>query len=198
MHDIYYNDAIAGPTKSPIAISQECFTDATPSTIGVFIPGIAWLDIEADTFTSLKLDIAHMEFIALIGGYIFTAFMCRTADRIHIHVDNQNAQQWAGGHIHTSNNIANQLTLVNAVLQAALQIDQTRSYIDTEENVDADDISRRRFKNSERLPHYWAGKALLTFFADLLRRQDSDPSQIAAELRTILASDASLVFFECR
>jgi len=194
MHDIYYNDALAGPTKSPITISQECFTDATPETIGVYIPGIAWLDIEVSDITDTKLDIAHVELLALIAGYMFTAFTCQETTKIHIHVDNQNAQQWAAGHIRTDNPIANQLTVLNACLQTALQVDQTRSYITSAANFYADAISRRRFKNSNNLTHYSAGTALREFFRSLLTKPESDASQIAAAIHTLLASGDSQVF----
>ena len=194
MHDIFYNDPIAGPPEPPLRVSRETHVDATPETLGIYVAGIAWLQIELNEITDTTTTIAHAELLAFLIGYTFTVFVCHEAERIHIHIDNQNAQHWSAGHIRTTEPIANLLTCLNAYLQTAFAVDQTRSYINTKDNINADNISRRSFNDSNRLTRYSAGPALKTSFGALLRQPESTPSQIVAKLLTLWDSEASPAF----
>ena len=111
--------------------------------------------------------------IALLVVYLFAVAMQPDIKHVHVYVDNQNAQGWATGHIKTDNDIANNCVCVNSYLQVCLSVLQTRSYLPTAENVNADDISRLVFREHSTLQEYRLGQPLLMFLGHLLNTSDS-------------------------
>jgi hypothetical protein len=178
----------------------QIYTDASLNFLGIYIPATGWCQIivaEIQGPGIPALHIAHLEMIAFILGHMFAILVSPLTQHIHIHVDNQNAQALASGNISTNNNIANQLVVLNALIQNAYGRIQTRSYIRSEENFNADAISRNRFRTSPSVPEYRTTPRLIAFFKALLTSPDSAASQIAASLPTTQECEDSSLFCRC-
>jgi hypothetical protein len=102
-------------------------------------------------------------------------FLNPAQKHIHLFVDNQNAQAWASGVIRNDSNLSISLTCINSFLQSSLGIVQTRAYIKSADNKDADAISRQRFLNLKNLPRFSATSAMLLFLKSLVDLPDTNP-----------------------
>jgi hypothetical protein len=165
-----------------------CYTDATPELIGLYVPGLGWAEVEIPP--DWVLSIAMAELLGLILCYALAKILDPNAPNIHIYIDNKNAEAWSTGRIQTSNSCAINLVFLNGYLQSAFNVTQTRSYIRSVDNVQADAISRRRWLNSDNLPQYKIQKSWLVCLTELVQLQEPDPSQTLALALTLLESDA--------
>lgn len=177
--DVYYNDPVIGGNVYK-AGGLEVYSDASEIALGGYVPELGWFEIKvADLLANAglpcdtKIPIAYLEMIAYIVVYAFAVAMQPSTQHVHVHVDNQNALQWAAGHISTTSDIANTCVLANALLQVSYGVLQTRSYIRSEENKIADAISRLRYRGYATVPEYRLGPQLERFCVDLLNMHDS-------------------------
>jgi hypothetical protein len=146
------------------------FTDAasTPSlSLGVYYPPYGWLF--HDWSSNDKHDIAMVEFLAHVIGYVFTIHVNPSCKHVHLWIDNKNAQAWSGGRIKTDANFSTNLCFFNSFLQGSYRnCTQTRDYIPTKANKIADSISRRDFCMVEAaLPRYHLSKSFIDFLQQL-------------------------------
>jgi hypothetical protein len=167
--------------------------------MGAYVPNLGFCQVHlADIFEDTKsLTIAHYELLAFIITFLFTMFLNPTSTAIHIFIDNQNAMAWSSGQIGTNDHLANVLTLLNGFLQAGFNITQTRSYIESKKNTQADQISRRVFRNSEGLSQFYPNFPLIKFLQHLVNPQDNDVSRILASLLILLELPGSSLFVLC-
>jgi hypothetical protein len=196
--DLYYNDPIAGPSATLPSKVFYVFSDASPHYLGLFIPRITFCQIAVADFleaSQSSLHIAHLEFIAFIAAYLISIQYSAASSHIHIYIDNTNAKGWSTGNINTCNPIANTLTTINCLLQTSFARIQTRSYIRSEDNRDADAISRNRFSNSDQLPESRPSNILLQYFKDWLSLPDSAASRLLPSLPTPQDCDDSVLFY---
>ena len=194
--DVLQNDCVdvAGESAMNInATNYTVFTDSTLHTMGVFVPLRGWVSIHLDSLTNNttdSYDIAHLELLALIIGFWFAKFLAPNEAKIHVFIDNQNALRWSQGLIKTSNPLSLSLSMFNCLLQTQLRTLQTRSYIASADNFNADAISRRKFANCDHLTQYFLSAQTLTFCQLLLKSHVSSPLDLAPQLRTTLESGA--------
>jgi hypothetical protein len=196
MHDVYYNDPTAGPA-SEIPSGAHAYSDATMTMLGLFIPKHGWCAIPTTEMfddTTVTPTIAHIEFVAFILTYLLLCQLQPHEPHCHIYIDNQNAKAWASGRISTNDKLANILTFTNSCLQTACKIRQTRSYIPTADNVDADSVSRSTFTNSDNLMQYFITQRLQTYCKLLFNKHAVTVSQIVVGLNTLLDNGDSLIF----
>jgi hypothetical protein len=179
LNDVYYNDPVIGG-KVYMAGGLEVYSDASELALGGYIADLGWFEIKVEDLLAAaglppdtKIHIAYLEMIALIVVYLFAVALQPDIKHVHVHVDNQNAQGWATGHIKTDNDIANNCVCVNSYMQVSLAVLQTRSYLPTLENVNADAISRLIFRERSTLQEYQLGRPLLAFLCDLVTTRDS-------------------------
>lgn len=198
--DAYYNDPVIGGNVY-MAGGLEVYSDASEEALGGYVPGVGWFEITVEDLLSnaslapdTKIPIAYLELIAYIVVYLFAVAVQPDANHVHIHVDNQNAQQWAAGHISTKSDIANNCVSLNSYLQVFLGILQTRSYIRSAENIVADAISRRRFRRSTQLQEYRLQPHLWRLLCDLLTAPASCAWPTQANALTTLGCGASSLF----
>ena len=158
-----------------LADSFASYSDATLTVIGVFVPNLGWCEVIVSAFTDSAHSIANLEFIALILSFFLAHFLNPAQKHIHLFVDNQNAQAWASGVIRNDSNLSISLTCINSFLQSSLGIVQTRAYIKSADNKDADAISRQRFLNLKNLPRFSATSAMLLFLKSLVDLPDTNP-----------------------
>jgi hypothetical protein len=111
---------------------------------------------------------------------------------IHLYIDNQNAEAWSRGIICNDSNLSNCLVYVNSLLQTSCNKIQTRAYIKSEMNIDADAISRNLYVNSANLVQYSITCQMLQFLSFLVSAHETSPSIILQQLLIVLESD---VFF---
>lgn len=194
--DVLYNDRsdVEGSNAMSInALTYTVFTDSTLHTMGVYVPLRGWLSIPLNSLTEKNdiYDIAHVELLALIIGFWFAKFLAPNEARIHVFIDNQNALLWSQGQIKTSNPLSLSLSMFNCLLQTHLKTVQTRSYIASADNFNADAISRRKFVNCDRLPQYFLSTQTRTFCQHLLESRANSPLDLAHQLLTTLASGDS-------
>ena len=79
---------------------------------------------------------------------------------------------------------------LNGYLQSAFNVTQTRSYIRSADNVQADAISRRRWSNLDNLPQFKIQMSWLVCLTELVQLQEPDPLQTLALALTLRESDA--------
>jgi len=165
-----------------------------PEAIGVYIPGHAWLFFE---WPEDVVPIACIELLAAIIAYLLVHFLLPNAKHCHLYIDNQNAISWSMGRIKTDDFFARNLCCLNSVLQGGFKdCFQSREYIKSEDNREADAISRRRFDlpTLRNIPRYRLGERLMSYLLQLFRSSDMLPLQTALEVPTMWASDNSVFF----
>jgi hypothetical protein len=196
MYEVYHNNANVYPISRRATTGPTCYTDAELQTLGSFVPHLGFCQIHLiDLLPSgTTLSIAHYELIAFIITFLLAIFLNDPCTSIHIFVDNTNALSWSTGRIGTNDLCANILTLSNCMLQAGFKVTQTRSYIRSQDNKDADEISRRKFSNSNNLTQFYPTSPLLKFFRKLLNPQEVNVSQILPSILTILDLPVSSLF----
>jgi hypothetical protein len=186
LNDVYYNDPVIGG-KVYMAGGLEVYSDASEVALGGYIADLGWFEIKVEDLLAAaglppntKIHIAYLEMIALIVVYLFAVAMQPDIKHVHVYVDNQNAQGWATGNIKTDNDIANNCVCVNSYLQVSLGVLQTRSYLPSAENKNADAISRLIFRENSALQEYRLERPLLIFLCDLLTTRNSSawPSRL--------------------
>jgi hypothetical protein len=168
--------------------------------MGAFVPHLGFCQVHLSDVLSrdpTTLSIAHFELLAFLIGFLFTMFLNPASTAIHLFVDNQNALAWSEGHIGTNDNVANILTLTNCFLQVGFNVMQTRQYIRSQENIQADQISRRIFANLDKLTQFYPSSHLMTFFRELLGQLEVDVSRILQLLLTLLEYPVSALFVKC-
>ena len=161
-----------------------CYTDATPSTIGLFVPQLGWCQCLLSSFVPDVWSIANVEMLGLILGFAFAVFLSPSQSSVHMFIDNQNAEAWSRGSVKTTDRVTNILINVNASLQATLARTQTREYIASASNIDADAISRNAFSNSENLTQYSVTPPLISSLTSLLTAPVSNLLQAVRALPT--------------
>ena len=162
------------------------YSDATLSVLGLFVPSLGWCEILVNSFTSLPVSIANLEFLAFILSYLFAHHLTPAATHIHLFVDNQNAETWSRGKFNTDSNLSFSLVILNSMLQSMLCVVQTRSYIRSADNIDADAISRQSFLNSASLPRYSVTSATLQFLQSSVEHPENDLLLSLPRLLTLL------------
>jgi hypothetical protein len=181
----YYHNAPDSRDLSEFGLNAYCcYTDATPTTIGLFVPGLGWCQCLLSSFVSDVWTIANVEMLGLILGFAFAVFLSPSEPSVHMFIDNQNAEAWSRGSVRTTDITTNLLININASLQATLRRTQTRAYIDTKSNVDADAISRNVFRNSGNLTRYFVTPLLMTSLTSLLTAPASNLLQAVRALPT--------------
>jgi hypothetical protein len=166
-----------------------CYTDATLSTIGLFAPGLGWCQCRLSEFVPGDWIIANVEMLGLILGFAFAVFLSPSQPSVHMFVDNQNAEAWSRGSVKTTGLITNILININAALQATLRRTQTREYLDSKSNIDADAISRNAFKNSGKLTRFYVTSRLKMSLTSLLTAPVSNLFQAVVALPMALVLD---------
>ena len=159
-----------GPPPFPLPSHRELYsvyTDATLEDIGLYVDQLGWCHISVESFNASGLTIATLEFFAAILGFLF-AIHLQPSPHVHIFIDNQNAGSWSSGRFHTRSNLIVSLVFLNSSFQNYLNVAQTRSYIRSEDNVNADNISRRLFKQYEELPRFSPSSQILKFLQNFL------------------------------
>jgi hypothetical protein len=191
MIDYFHNSP---PSYDPLLLFDiySSFSDATLHTIGIYVPNKGWSQIDVSSFTTEEVSIANLEFIAYILSFLLAYKLSPQIKHIHLYVDNQNAEAWSRGRISNDSNLSMSLTSVNSILQSTLNIVQTRAYIKSEANFNADNISRKRFTNSDQLPHYYPTSQMLKFLSSLVEEPVPLPYHL---LQEILIIQESGVFF---
>ena len=194
LYDMYHNSPMTKPILTPMGL--EIFTDSEMTTMGNFVPGLGWLDLAVETVFGIGVvrSIAHYEFVAFIVAFLFAKFLAPHSDILHIRVDNSNAQTWSTGSFGTNDSIVNNITCANCFLQIAFKTTQTRKYIKSEDNQDADEISRKRFANLDKLPRYCATSPLLVFLRKLVKPRDLTALAIAQLIHMLQESGVSSLF----
>ena len=167
-YDYYHNSPDSRDLAEFGFNAYSCYTDATPSTIGLFVPRLGWCQCLLSSFVSDIWSIANVEMLGLILGFAFSVFLSPSQPSVHMFIDNQNAEAWSRGSVKTTDLTTNILINVNASLQATLARTQTREYIASASNIDADAISRNAFKNSEKLTRYSVTPLLMSSLTSLL------------------------------
>jgi hypothetical protein len=202
MYDVYHNNPNTYPISRRAISSPVGYSDSSLLSMGAFVPQLGYCQVHlVDIFSPDVLDsftIAHYELLAFIIAFLLALFLnsdCRTA--IHIFVDNQNALAWSQGRIKTSDNLANILTMSNCFLQVGYNICQTRSYIRSQDNVQADQISRQQFANSDNLTQFSPSPRLIQFFRELVSQRDPDVSRILQLSHTLRDTTDSSLFVSC-
>jgi hypothetical protein len=170
------------------------YSDATLEVIGLFVPKLGWCEISVSSFSDTHPSIANLEFVALILSFLLAHQLQPKERHIHLFVDNQNAQAWSRGVIHNDSNLSISLTSVNSFLQSMLNVVQTRAYIKSKDNKDADAISRLCFLNSENLPQFSASLMMLQFLRSLVDLPDTNPSVNLHRVHTMLQSEGFCPF----
>jgi hypothetical protein len=165
------------------------YTDATLSDIGLFVDQLGWCHIPVKSFTDSNPPIAILEFIAAILGFIF-AIHLQPSPHVHIYIDNQNAGSWSSGKFHTKSNLVVSLVFLNSSLQSFLNVGQTRSYIRSEDNHNADNISRRFFEPYDKLPRFSLTSLILKSLQNYLGEHVPFQFENPPPLLTIPVSDA--------
>ena len=189
MTDYFHNNhASFDPFK--LLDSYSAYSDSTLHTIGVYVPSKGFLHLQTSSFADSPLSIANYEFIALILSFLLALHVNPSADHVHLFVDNQNAESWSRGRVNTDSNLSVSLTVVNCILQSLLRVVQTRSYIKSEDNLNADSISRNTFVNYENLPQFLPTNQMLKFLSSLVKAPDPHPYHLLQEIHTILACGA--------
>jgi hypothetical protein len=198
MYDVYHNNPHTYPLSKRRIVSPIGFTDSNLETMGAYIPLLGFCQVELiDLIDSPSSTIAHYELLAFIIAFLLAIFLNPHCAAIHIHVDNQNALAWSSGHIGTNDQLANILTLMNCFLQVGFNTIQTRCYIASKDNVQADQISRRSFANSEKLTQYYPSPHLIKFLGDLVNQPDRDVSLTLLSLLTLRDYNVSSLFVTC-
>jgi hypothetical protein len=198
MYDVYHNNPHTYPLSKRMIVSPIGFTDSNLETMGAYIPLLGFCQVELiDLIDSPSSTIAHYELLAFIIAFLLAIFLNPHCAAIHIHVDNQNALAWSSGHIGTNDQLANILTLMNCFLQVGFNTIQTRCYIASKDNVQADQISRRSFANSEKLTQYYPSPHLIKFLGDLVNQPDRDVSLTLLSLLTLRDYNVSSLFVTC-
>jgi hypothetical protein len=176
------------------------YSDATMHIMGCFVPQQGWVLLDSNDILPHNQDdrnnvsIAHLEYIAFILTFLLLHHLQPHLPHYHIHIDNQNAQAWSSGRVKTSDPTANSLTLINSMLQVALKKDQSRSYITSEMNFEADAITRQKCPQSVGTSQLWPSNQIKQFFKTLLIRQESNPLLLAALINTLLDNEGSQLF----
>jgi hypothetical protein len=127
--------------------------------------------------------------LGLILGFAFAVFLSPSQPSVHMFVDNQNAEAWSRGSVKTTGLITNILININAALQATLRRTQTREYLDSKSNIDADAISRNAFKNSGKLTRFYVTSRLKMSLTSLLTAPVSNLFQAVVALPMALVLD---------
>lgn len=198
MYDVYHNNPHSFPISKRAIVGPIGFTDADLFCSGAYIPSLGFCQVYfADITDSTLLSIAQYELLAFIIAFLLAIFLNPQCTAIHIHIDNQNALAWSSGHIGTNDQLANILTLMNCFLQVGFNTTQTRCYIASKDNVQADQISRRSFTNSENLTQYYPSLHLIKFLRELVNQPDRDVSLILQSLLTLLGYNVSSLFATC-
>jgi len=196
MHDIYYNDPTAG-SIAPVPPGAHAYSDSTMNTLGLYVPEHGWCAVTVKDIigtTTVTPTIAHLEFLAFLLTYLLIKTIQPHQPHYHIYIDNQNALAWASGRISTNDKLANILTFTNSCLQTACKTPQTRSYIASADNINADSISRSTYKNSEQLTQYFMTPRLLIYCKLLFTKHDVTVSEIVAETNTVWDNGDSKIF----
>jgi hypothetical protein len=165
--------------------------------LGLYVPKHGWCAVTVKDIigtTTVKTTIAHLEFLALLLTYLLIKTIQPHQPHYHIYIDNQNALAWASGRISTNDKLANILTFTNSCLQTACKTPQTRSYIASADNINADSISRSTYKNSEQLTQYFMTPRLLIYCKLLFTKHDVTVSEIVAETNTVWDNGDSKIF----
>jgi len=198
MYDVYHNNPHTYPITKRSFVGPVGFTDADLYCSGAYIPSLGFCQVYfADLADCSSLTIAHYELLAFIIAFLLAIFLNPQCAAIHIHIDNQNALAWSSGRIGTNDQLANVLSLMNCFLQVGFNMTQTRCYIASKDNVQADQISRRSFTNYENLTQYYPNSHLIKFLRDLVNQPDRDVSQILQSLLILLDYDVSCLFVSC-
>ena len=186
----YFHNNHASFDPFKLLDSYSAYSDSTLHTIGVYVPSKGFLHLQTSSFTDSPLSIANYEFIALILSFLLALHVNPSADHVHLFVDNQNAESWSRGRVNTDSNLSVSLTVVNCILQSLLRVVQTRSYIKSEDNLNADSISRNTFVNYENLPQFSPTNPMLTFLSSLVKAPEPHPYRLHQEVHTILECGA--------
>jgi hypothetical protein len=195
LHDLYYNDPVTSSRSPPSG--PQAYSDASLNILGCYVPDLGWCAIYARDFVptdGVTVTIAHLELLAFIATYLLAIHLSPSIPSIHIYIDNQNAQAWASGTFCTTNLITNHLSMITCCLQTVYNVPHTRSYIRSEENVNADNASRARFNKLDSKLRCYPTPRLLKFLAESLTHSDSDPSLTLLAISTTLDSAASSLF----
>jgi hypothetical protein len=181
-------------SNSSCLSSMYCvYSDATLHSLGLFIDNLGWCHVPVPSFSSLEVSIAVLEFIAAILAFLF-AIQLKASSHVHIYIDNQNAEAWSSGKFHTQSNVVVSFVYVNSCLQSMLGISQTRSYIKSEHNVNADNISRMRFDSFVNLQRYSLASPILTFLRNCLEQPAVCQFEILQQILTIPVSEGFYPF----
>jgi hypothetical protein len=102
-YDYYHNSPDSRDMSEFPFNSYCCYTDATPTTIALFVPGLGWCQCLLSSFVSDIWTIANVEMLGLILGFAFAVFLSPSQPSVHMFIDSQNAEAWSRGSVRTTN-----------------------------------------------------------------------------------------------
>ena len=187
--EFYYNSSLSGSRNMSAWSPTVVFSDATLHSLGIYLQDIGWCHISVSDFTHLQPSIAILEFIAAILAFLFVHRLSPPASaHVHLFIDNQNAEAWSAGRFKSHSNLTVSLVFLNSILQSALGLVQTRSYIRSEDNIHADAISRRSFARFDSLQRFSATSEPLRFLGLCLEAPVVCPFVLLQRLPILLES----------
>ena len=197
IYDVYHNNPNAFPISKRSVSGSIAYTDSDLHSMGAYIPALGFCQVHLSSLSIANLTIAHYELLALVIAFLLAIQLNPGCAAVHIYIDNKNALAWSAGKIGTNDQSANMLSLMNCFLQVAYKTTQTRSYIASKDNIEADAISRRKFQNSDQLIQFSPNTHLTQFLQQLVNQHDTDVSQILQLLLTLQDYPVSSLFVAC-